>query len=225
MERCIKEHGHKHHWLGLLDPDEFIEMRHPLYPSLLGWLRHWEERAVVEVGDDTTRSQDQDGKVPKKGTKLKVGGLGVSWLPHNSANLTNAPASGGFRHNFNECVAGGPAANNTRGDFWMVTHTKSFVRPEAVQYIQNIHLPKFQDGWTRFSEQGDYDFPASLVPPTHEYWALHHYATGSRKQFEAKQSKGRSQGPGMWPVDETYWDRYHKDVTTYRCDEMTKYNP
>ena len=41
MERCVKEPGSKHHWMGLLDPDEFLEMRHALHPTLLGWLKHW----------------------------------------------------------------------------------------------------------------------------------------------------------------------------------------
>ena len=224
MESCIKVHGRRHRWLRLLDPDEFIEMRHPLYPTLLGWLRYWEERGNVWVDDDQVRSKTQGKVRGGKGKMMKVGGLGISWLPHNSAHLVDIP-SGGFRKNYNECVAGGPAANNTHSDYWMITHTKSFVRPEAVKYIQNIHLLKFKEGWTRFSGQGDFDFPTSLVPPTHEYWALHHYATGSRKYLEAKQSKGRSQGPGIWPVDESYWNCYHVNVTTYTCDEMTKYDP
>ena len=223
MERCIKEHGEQHHWFGLLDPDEFLEMRHPLHPTLLGWLRHWEEKGSMFVRGGGDEDKSQSLKKPK-GRTLKIGGLGISWLPHNSANLVEIP-SGGFRKNYNECVAGAPVANVSRGDFWQITHTKSFVRPQAVKYIQNIHLPMFKDGWDRFSEHGDFEFTASLSPPTTEYWALHHYATGSRKYFEVKQSKGRSQGPGMWPVDETYWDRYHKQVTTYTCDEMIKYDP
>ena len=224
MERCIKEHGQQHHWLGLLDPDEFLEMRHPLHPTLLGWLRHWEEKDSMLVRGGGAEDKSQ-ALTKEKGRMLKVGGLGISWLPHNSANLVEIPASGGFRRNYNECVAGAPVANQSRGDFWMISHTKSFVRAEAVKYIQNIHLPMFKDGWDRFSEHGDFEFTASLNPPTTEYWALHHYATGSRKYFEMKQSKGRSQGPGMWPVDEAYWDRYHKAVTTYTCEEMTKYDP
>ena len=222
MERCIEEHGKKHRWLGLLDPDEFVEMRHPLHPTLLGWLRHWDEKGEVFVEEGEVKSKHVANE---KGKLWKVGGLGISWLPHNSADLVENPASGGFRRNFNTCVAGVPVTNTNRPDFWMITHTKSFVIPEAVKYIQNIHLPKFKEGWTRFSEQGDFDFPASIVPPKTEYWALHHYATGSRKYFEAKQSKGRSQGPGMWPIDEWYWDRYHENVTTYTCNEMTKYDP
>ncbi len=196
-------------------------MRHPLHPTLLGWLRHWEEKDTVYFLDGELKTK---AEVKDKGRMLKIGGLGISWLPHNSANLSEIPA-GGFRKNYNECVAGKPVAKYSRGDFWMITHSKSFVIPQAVKYIQNIHVPVFKDDWFRFSERGDFDFPATIVPPTTEYWALHHYATGSRKYFEAKQSKGRSQGPGMWPVDEAYWNRYHEKVTTYTCNEMLKYDP
>ena len=48
--------------------------------------------------------KSQSLKKPK-GRTLKIGGLGISWLPHNSANLIEIP-SGGFRKNYNECVAG-----------------------------------------------------------------------------------------------------------------------
>lgn len=186
-------------------------MRHPLQLTLLEWLHQWEDKTSIMV--DT------------KEVKSKVGGLAITWLPHSSAGLMETPVSGGFRKNYNECIAGGPAAPKSRPDFWTITHTKSFVRPEAVKGIASIHVPVFHDGWTRFSEQGEFDIGATVMHPTTEYWALHHYATGSREYFEAKQAKGRSQGPGQWPIDEAYWDRYHKDVSNYTCNEMMKYEP
>ena len=134
IERCIGEHGQQHHWLGLLDPDEFLKMRHPLHPTLLGWLRHWEEKDSVLVRGGGAEDKSQ-ALTKEKGRMLKVGGLGISWLPHNSANLVEIPVSGGFRRNYNECAAGAPVANQSRVDFWMISRTKSFVRAEAAKYI------------------------------------------------------------------------------------------
>ena len=198
MERCIREHGSKHHWLALLDPDEFVQMRHAEFPILLDWLRHWEKNSTV-------------------------GGLAISWLPHTSANHTSIP-SGGFRKNYNKCVSN---AYNAREDFWLITHSKSFVRPQFVDSIPNIHIAGFNTpGMTRIGEQGDDGWPVSREPPTHEYWGLHHYATGSREYFEMKAGKGRSQGEGKWPIDEAYWERYHGwGLHEYTCEEMTKYIP
>ena len=206
MERCIRDHGSKHHWMGLLDPDEYVEMRHGEFPVLLDWLKHWEE---MEVGKD------------KEGNQMKgVGALAISWLPHSSASLTEIPETG-FRDAYQECVSGG------RGDYWTITHVKSFVRPQYVSIIPNIHSVIFNDdNMTRYGEHmDDSRFKVSREPATHEYWALHHYATGSRKYFEQKATKGRSQGPGIFPVDEDYWNRYHHGVTTYKCGELAAYKP
>ncbi|KAL6718196.1 hypothetical protein ACLMJK_004284 [Lecanora helva] len=207
MERCIRDHGSKHHWMGLLDPDEYVEMRHAEFPLLLDWLKHWEE---MDVGKDKDNN-------PLKG----VGALAISWLPHSSNSLVEIPSTG-FRSAYRECISGG------RADYWTITHVKSFVRPQYVSIIPNIHSVIFHDddNMTRYGEHmDDTRYEVSRQPPTHEYWALHHYATGSRKYFEQKASKGRSQGPGAWAVDEAYWSRYHDMVTTYKCDEMAAYKP
>ena len=181
-------------------------MRHGEFPSLVDWLKHWE---VMEVGED------------KNGEQMKgIGALAISWLPHNSASLTEIPTTG-FRHTYRECVSGG------RADYGLITHVKSFVRPQFVSGIPNIHTVTFNNpNVTRYGEHMDVAQDTPLRDPsTHEYWALHHYATGSRKYFERKASKGRSQGPGKWPVDEGYWQRYHQGVTTYQCDELATYEP
>ena len=198
MERCIKDHGHKHHWMGLLDPDEYVEMRHSQFPILLDWLRYWE--------NDFDR-------------KETVGALAISWLPHNSADLDEIPSTG-FRKAYTTCVSsGGP-------DFWLIQHSKSFVRPQFFGSMPNIHSINFNnDTMIRFGEQQDDATYVTRMPNTHEYWALHHYGTGSRKYFEQKARKGRSQGPGMWPVDETYWNWYHASVTSYTCNEMQRFVP
>ena len=193
--------------MGLLDPDEYLEMRHAEFPTLLGWLKHWEE---MDVGEDK-------GGTLKKG----VGALAISWLPHSSDSQIEIPTTG-FRNTYKECVSGG------RADYGFITHVKSFVRPPYVSMIPNIHSVIFHNdsSMTRYGEHmDDTRFEVSRQPPTHEYWALHHYATGSRKYFEQKGAKGRSQGDGMFPVDEAYWNRYHDGVTTYRCDEMAAYTP
>ena len=183
----MRDDGHEHHWMGLLDPDEFVEMRHTLHPTLLGWLRHWGEKGSVEVDGKYVKSQGwAGGKDEKMGQKLKVGALSVSWLPHNSAGLNSTPTTGGFRGIFNEYVTGGPVANETRGDFFTITYSKWIVYLPAFQSLINIHLPVVKGGWARFNEQGGFDGSISNEPASHEYWALHHYATDSREYFERK---------------------------------------
>ena len=198
MERCIRENGHKHHWMGLLDPDEYLEMRHNQYPTLVSWLQYWENDS------------------PRKDT---VGALAVSWLPHNSASLDAIPTTG-FRDAYTTCVSGGGPSP------YLIHHSKSFVRPQFVSGIPNIHMVWLNnDTMHTYGEQEDEIGDVTRSPLTHEYWALHHYGTGSRKYFEQKAGKGRSQGKGMWPVDEAYWNRYHDGVISYECKEMQKFVP
>ena len=198
MDSCVYDHGHKHPWMGLLDPDEFVEMRHKQYPILLDWLRFWEYDFAW---------------------KDSVGALAISWLPHNSAGLDEIPSTG-FRQAYNTCLSHGER------DFGAAQHSKSFVRPPFFSNIPNIHSIQFNnETMVRFDEQQEESPEMTRVPNTHEYWALHHYATGSRKYFEQKASKGRRQGPGTFPVDEKYWDRYHANVTSYTCNEMQKFVP
>lgn len=197
MDRCVFDHGHKHHWMALLDPDEYVEMRHSQYPILLDWLRFWE--------NDFER-------------KDVVGALAISWLPHNSAGLDEIPTTG-FRQAYNTCVSHG------RSDR-ISLHSKTFVRPQFLSNIPNIHSIQFNnDSMIRFGEQQDESPEMTREPNTHEYWALHHYATGSKKYFKQKASKGRSQGPGAFPVNERYWNQYHANVTSYTCNEMQKFVP
>ena len=194
MERCVKEHGSKHHWMALLDPDEFIEMRHAAYPILIDWLKSHEEND-------------------------ELGGLAVSWLPHNSAGRTSMP-EGGFRENFNECVLSGGET------FWLITHNKLFVRTNFTLKMGGPHYATFEEENVKlYDEHMSHDFTVAREPPTHEFWALHHYGTGSREYFERKGQKGRTQGPGQWPVDERYWARYHEGVETYECNELVGYVP
>ena len=194
MGKCINDHGSKHHWMALLDPDEYVEMRHAAHPVLLDWLKEKEK-------NDT------------------VGALAISWLPHNSADLIAIPEDG-FRKSYNRCVS------DSGNLFWTITHSKSFVRPQFVSSIPNIHMVYFNnENVTRYGEHMDDGFPVTREPVTHEFWALHHYATGSREYFEEKRQKGRSQGPEKYPVDESYWQRYHSGVESYVCDEMVKYEP
>lgn len=199
MHRCIRDHGSKHTWLALLDPDEYIEMRSPEFPTLLSWLQHWEQNSTVA-------------------------GLAISWLPHTSNNKSTLQPAG-FRHSFTECLSDHFAH---RSDFFTITHSKSFVRPEHVSRLPNIHTVEFQGNVYRVDEHGDEDKGTriSVVPPTYEFWALHHYATGSREYFEKKAERGRSQGQGVWPIDEEYWRRYHnEELSRYRCEEMVQYVP
>ena len=199
MERCLREHGKKHTWMGLLDADEYLEMRSNEFPTLAGWLHHWEK-------------------------KSSVGGVAVSWLPHSSDGKKHIQ-SAGFRHSFTECLTDHFKQDN---GFWLITHSKSFIRTGTPVTIPNIHSAWYEDDFVRVDEHGDDDkgMRVSIEPPTYEFWALHHYATGSREYFEGKASRGRSQGEGKWPVNEGYWNRYHnKKLTGYKCDEMTKYIP
>ena len=198
--RCVKDHGSKHHWMGLFDVDEYLEMRDKAWPVLKEWLQAWEKY------DD-------------------VGALGVQWLPHNSAGLVEIP-TGGFRHSYDNCVSVAPVDARGPKALQPLIELKNFVRPKLVENIPGIHVVEFNTtGVKRFRELDMETTWTEKAFATHEYWALHHFATGSRKYFERKGNRGRMQGPGTWPVDQGYWDNYHKDVREYKCEELVNYVP
>ena len=154
---CVERFGAKHKWMAFLDPDEFLEMRGANPPTLIKWLKTWEQNSTV-------------------------GALGVHWLGHNSGgHLKKQP--GDVRKAFTTCIGNDPTKSNK--------HVKTFVRPDRFYYIENIHWSKTKDGTIEVAEHGDLIHTWMHTPVSHDIWALHHYATKSREDYELKKSRHR----------------------------------
>ena len=149
-------------------------------------------------------------------THNDVGALAVQWLSHTSNNHTTRPTTSA-RKAYTQCVANDTPQMPNR-------HIKSFVRTEYFSYFQNIHSVVTREGSMQVGEHGDQVTYYNRLPITHEYWALHHYATRSREDFDAKKARGRVQGPGAFVVDEGYWSMFH-DGELHECAELAAYEP
>ena len=105
FDRCIKDHGKRHTWMGFLDADEFLEMRNN--QTLIQWLHFWER-------NDT------------------VGAVAAQWLYHNSAGLLTRP-EGGARKNFDKCIVNDPNGENKHVK--MFVRTELFQQVNNVHHI------------------------------------------------------------------------------------------
>ena len=111
-----------------------------------------------------------------------IGALGVHWLGHNSGgHQTQQP--GDVRKAYTTCIDNDPDRSNR--------HIKTFVRPDRFDRIENIHWARTKDGTIEVAEHGDLVNTWMHVPISHDIWALHHYATKSREDYELKKSRNR----------------------------------
>ena len=169
---CATRSVGKHKWVAFLDPDEFLEMRGEKPQSLVGFLKDWEK-------DD------------------QVGAVAVHWLNHNSDDVLNMQP-GRVRKAFKKCIANEPddpvereeAAKMICGKGWN-HNIKTFVRTDRFHAIENIHWVKTKNGYKEVTEHGDEVFTWCHFPVSQDKWALHHYMTKSREDWELKMGRHR----------------------------------
>lgn len=169
---CALRAAGKHKWVAFLDPDEFLEMRGENPPSLVNFLKEYEKH------DD-------------------IGAVAVHWLNHNSDDvLTKKP--GESRKYFNKCLANKPEdpdlIEEAKKDMCGVGHNrniKTFVRTDRFDSIENIHWVKVTKGHKEVTEHGDEITTWCHWPVTQDKWALHHYVTKSREDWELKLGRHR----------------------------------
>ena len=111
-----------------------------------------------------------------------VGALGVQWLGHNSGgHLAKQPGS--IRKAYTTCIENEEGKPNR--------HVKTFVRPDLFDHIENIHWAVTKADTIEVGEHGDHVQSFNRYPISHDIWALHHYATKSREDYELKKSRHR----------------------------------
>ncbi|KFY34957.1 hypothetical protein V494_06332 [Pseudogymnoascus sp. VKM F-4513 (FW-928)] len=192
-DECIALFGHKHKWMAFLDADEFLEVRGK--DTLHGMLKELD-------GDD------------------KIGALAVNWQIHTSSGLLKRPDSS--RKSFVTCIENYDNPGHDPGFGKENEHIKTIVKTKSYEKPLNPHKFALKDGARTVGENGDnVDRFAWRVPITRDRISLHHFASKSREQFEAKISRGNGMGdPKGWE-----WWNHTESLPDYKCEEMTKYDP
>ena len=165
---CTRRARNRHKWVAWLDPDEFLEMRGENPPTLKNFLQGWEKNETV-------------------------GALGVHWLAHNSDGHLEIQARD-IRKSYTMCVDSTPLETDQEPNACPKPankHVKTFVRTDRFKEIENIHWAKTTDDTIEVNEHGDLIWTWCHEPVTHDIWALHHYITKSREDFEIKKGRHR----------------------------------
>ncbi|ELR02962.1 hypothetical protein VC83_00235 [Pseudogymnoascus destructans] len=189
---CIRLFGHKHKWIAFIDADEFLHVRGN--ETLLDVLKPYDD-------DDT------------------VGAFGVNWQIHTSGGLLTRPPSA--RKGFTRCIEdqdpNHPPNVGTENE-----HIKVLVKPSLAIGPDSPHKFKLKDGARTVGEDGDtVDRMAWRIPITRNRVALHHYATRSREEYEAKISRGNGMGdPKGWD-----WWNHVEAIRTDECLELAVLDP
>ncbi|KFY32418.1 hypothetical protein V493_00210 [Pseudogymnoascus sp. VKM F-4281 (FW-2241)] len=192
-DECIALFGKRHKWMAFFDADEFLEVRGK--DTLHGMLEELD-------GDD------------------QIGALAVNWQIHTSSGLLKRPESS--RKAFVTCIEDydNPGHDPLLGK--ENEHIKTIVKTKAYDKPLNPHKFKLLDEARTVGEHGDLvDRFAFRVPITRDRISLHHYASKSKEQFEAKINRGNGMGdPKGWE-----WWNHTEGLPDYKCEEMTKYDP
>ncbi|OBT56774.1 hypothetical protein VE04_03731 [Pseudogymnoascus sp. 24MN13] len=190
---CIALFGHKHKWMAFLDADEFLETR----------------------GKDTLH-----GILKELDSDEKIGALAINWQIHTSSGLLKRPASS--RKSFVTCIENYDNPGHDPGFGKENEHIKTIVKTKSYNRPLNPHKFELKDGARTVGENGDnVDRFAWRVPITRDRISVHHFASKSREQFEAKISRGNGMGdPKGWE-----WWNHTESLPDYKCEEMTKYDP
>ncbi|OBT73177.1 hypothetical protein VF21_07913 [Pseudogymnoascus sp. 05NY08] len=189
---CIRLFGHKHKWIAFIDADEFLHVYGN--ETLLDILKPYD--------DDET-----------------VGAFGINWQIHTSGGLLTRPPS--TRKGFTRCIEdqdpNHPPTVGTENE-----HIKVLVKPPFSLGPDSPHKFKLKPGARTVGEDGDtVDRFAWRVPITRNRVALHHYATRSREEYEAKISRGNGMGdPKGWD-----WWKHVEAIGTEECLELAVLDP
>lgn len=192
-DECIKLYGHKHTWMAFIDADEFFE---------------------TKGGDESIytilKELDKDPK---------VGALGVNWEIHTSGGLLKRPESS--RKAFTTCIQDIESEPYPEQGL-KNQHIKTIVKTRMYESIATVHSVNTKPGTYTVGEHGDrITRGAWRMPTTRDRISLHHYASKSKEQFEAKIQRGNAMGdPKSW----AWWDE-HENYPQRKCDSMVKYDP
>ena len=110
---CIRNLGYRHTWMGLVDANEFLEMRREI--TLVDWLHQWEGSEYV-------------------------GALSVNWITHNSGGQQTQPQSD-TRKGFRRCVVDKSNDGNAGGEKSHVStfvKTALFVSRDSVHHMRTV---------------------------------------------------------------------------------------
>ena len=191
-DECMKLYGHKHKWMAFIDTDEFFETK------------------GGETIYDILKKFDEDEK---------VGALGVNWEIHTSGGLLTRPESS--RKAFTTCIQ-----DIEKEPYPKVglknQHIKTIVKTSKYAGMQTVHSVNVKEGSVVVGEHGDtITRGAWRIPTTRDRISLHHYASKSKEQFEAKIHRGNAMNdPKTWD-----WWNEHENYPNRTCDSMTKYDP
>ncbi|KFZ19351.1 hypothetical protein V501_00701 [Pseudogymnoascus sp. VKM F-4519 (FW-2642)] len=189
---CLRLFGHKHKWIAFIDADEFLYVSGN--ETLLDILKPYDD-------DDT------------------VGAFGVNWQIHTSGGLLTRPPSA--RKGFTRCIEdqdpNHPINVGTENE-----HIKVLVKAPLAIGPDSPHKFKLKPGVRTVGEDGDtVDRFAWRVPITRNRVSLHHYATRSREEYEAKISRGNGMGdPKGWD-----WWKHVEAIRTDECLELAVLEP
>ncbi|KFY97580.1 hypothetical protein V498_02002 [Pseudogymnoascus sp. VKM F-4517 (FW-2822)] len=189
---CLRLFGHKHKWVAFIDADEFLQVRGN--ETLLDVLKPYD--------DDAT-----------------VGAFAVNWEIHTSGGLLTRPPSA--RKGFTRCIEdqdpNHPPNVGTENE-----HIKVIVKPSLAVGPDGPHKFRLKQGARTVGENGDtVDRAAWRVPITRKRVSLHHYATRSKEEYEAKISRGNGMGdPKGWK-----WWTFVEAIKTNECMEMAVLEP
>ncbi|KAG8527410.1 uncharacterized protein KY384_007562 [Bacidia gigantensis] len=189
---CATRFRDQHFWMGFLDVDELLEMTGN--ETLLTFLQSWEQNSTV-------------------------GAVGVNWLLHTSSGLLSTPSPPtDSRKVYTKCIPdhAAPPYNDNEA-------IKTFVRLDKFESFHNVHcVGEMRDGAMEVGEHGDeIKPPCSRTPSTRERWALHHFATKSREEFEEKKVRGHIQGGG---ASEEWWEEVEGE-RQWDCLNLAEYVP
>ena len=189
---CIRLFGHAHKWIAFIDADEFLQVRGN--ETLLDVLKPYDN-------DDT------------------VGAFAVNWQIHTSGGLLKRPASA--RKGFTRCIED-QDPNHADNVGTENEHIKVIVKPPLAIKPSGAHKFDLKKGVRTVGENGDtVDRMAWRVPITRNRISLHHYATRSKEEYEAKISRGNGMGdPKGWD-----WWNFVEAIRTDECLEMAVLEP
>ncbi len=191
-DECMRLFGTKHKWMAFIDTDEFIEVKNG--ETIHGILKDFEK-------DD------------------KVGGLGINWQIHTSGGLLKRPESA--RKTFTTCIQDIETKPYPEQGL-KNQHIKSIVRTSKYKAIRTPHEVEVVDGAVVVGEHGDVITRGSWrIPTTRARISIHHYASKSKEEFEAKINRGNAMAtPKSWE----WWDDIEK-YPQMECKEMASYEP
>ena len=133
------------------------------------------------------------------------------------------------RKAFKKCLANKPtdpklldAASHDQCGVGHNRNIKTFVQPTHLDSIENIHWVKTRKPTIEVTEHGEKIDTWCHWPPTQDRWALHHYVTKSREDWDLKLGRQRVGGAKLTDLR---WVEMHHVMPNISCPELAAYMP